>query len=166
MANILVNSDFVGKYELSKTRFNTTLIDSYIEKYEKQYLMRLLGIELYDLFMTELNTNNPPTTLIYENIYNPISYDYNGLMVSNGMKEMLLGFIYYEYIKDSQIQQTPNGTASASNENAKAVDLNSLILSRYNDSVDSYKTIQDYITLNRIDYPTYKGYELRYNYLF
>lgn len=162
--SIVLNSDFVGKYELTLTQYNTALIDSYIAKYEKEYLIKLLGKSLYDLFIADLVSGVPQTT-IYEAIFEPLYIDlFCGFSESNGIKEMLIGFIYYHYTLDTQQQQTSVGVTAPKSENSEGVNLNSISISRYNDNVQSYKTIQRYIQQNSSDYPTFNGKDLKYEY--
>ena len=55
--SIVVNTDFKGEYNVSKNCYD--LIDFYIEKYEKKYLTKLLGAELYALFIADLTVTDP-----------------------------------------------------------------------------------------------------------
>jgi hypothetical protein len=156
--SLILNSDFIGKYELSLTQYNTDLIDAYIAKYERVYLTQLLGVTLYDLFQAEIAINNPPIEPIYKVIYDPLQFDDNHeIRTSDGMKEMLLGMIYSTYTLDNQQMQTPNGVASNKNENATHLNINAITASRFNEGVFSYETIQRYIRLNISDYPTFNG---------
>jgi hypothetical protein len=163
--SIVLNSDFVNKYELTLTQFNTSLIDSYIAKYENEYLVKMLGKALYDLFIANL-VNGVPTSAIYTTIFNPLYVDtfISGEVESNGIKEMLLGFIYYHYTLDTQQQQTSVGVTAPKSENSEGINLNSISISRFNDNVKSYKTIQSYIQQNSSSYPTFNGKDLKYEY--
>lgn len=165
--SIVLVSDFVGKYELSISQYNSDLIASYINKYTKEYLIKMLGKSLYDLFIDDLDVNTYlPTSAIYQTIFNPLYVDtfINGEMESNGIKEMLLGFIYYHYTLDTQQQQTSVGVTAPKSENSDGVNLNSISISRFNDNVTSYKTIQSYIQHNSSSYPTFNGKDLKYEY--
>jgi hypothetical protein len=167
MSLIVKNSDFVGKYELSTTRYNTDSIDAYIQKYEPYYLNKLLGVELNKLFQIELSSNNPPTTTIWKTIYDNLYFDYaKEVFYSNGIKEMLLGLIYYHYTMDLQQNQTPVGVVSPNSENSLNVDLNGITISRYNDSVNTFKVIQTYIQMHLSNYILFNGQELKYEYFF
>lgn len=162
---IITNSDFVGKFELSITQFNTDLIDSYIERYEKLYLTKLLGVELYNLFISDLDVNNVPQTAIYETIYNALSIDVdNEVLFSYGMKDLILGIVYYEYTKDNVIKQTPIGSVKTKNENSEVTSNNQWLTNRYNESIESFKAIQYYINDNLNDYPTFNGQVIKYEY--
>lgn len=162
--SIVLNSDFVGKYELTLTQYNTALIDTYIEIYEKKYLIKLLGGQLYDLFIDDL-TAGVPVTAIYLAIYNPLYIDlYNETLVSNGIKEMLLGFIYYHYTLDQQQAQTSVGVTAPKGENSEGINMNHISQNRFNDNVEPFRAIQSYIKTNAINYPTFNGSEIKLQY--
>jgi len=164
--SILLNTDFTGKYHIALTKFNDDDLDTYIEKYEKKYLTRLLGVDLYNLFMDELDLNNPPTTPIYKAIFDAFSLDDGcDIVESNGMKEMLKGFIYFHYIFDNQQQQTPIGTTKQSAENSSVLNINGLTVMRFNEGVETYRAIQRYIELNSSDYIAFNGQYLGYEYI-
>lgn len=163
--SIVVNSDFVGKFELSITQFNTDLIDSYIDRYEKIYLTKLLGVELYNLFIADLDVNNVPQTTKYETIYNALSVDvYNEVLFSYGMKDLILGVVYYNYTKDNVVKQTPIGSVKSKAENSEVMFNNQWLTNRYNESLESFKAIQHYILQNENDYPTFNGQVIKYEY--
>jgi hypothetical protein len=125
----------------------------------------MLGKSLYDLIIANL-VNGVPTSAIYLTIFNPLYVDsyINGESESNGIKEMLLGFIYYHYTLDETQKQTSTGVTSPKGENSEGVNLNSVTISRFNENVQSYKTIQSYIQQNSSDYPTFNGKDLKYEY--
>ena len=163
---IVANTDFVGKYELNINQFNEDLIDAYILKYENYYLTQLLGASLSTLFIADL-TAGVPSDADYLLIFNPLSYDFNNdTIISNGIKEMLIGFIYYNFIKDESQIQTSNGTVSPKGENSNKMMLNNITNSRFNDSVVTFEAIQKYIEDNRATYPTYNGQTVKLNYFF
>lgn len=163
--SIVVNTDFTGKYHIPVTKYNDTILDEYIEKYERKYLTMLLGVELYDLFMDELDAHNPPTTPIYKVIYDYLAFDSTcQTFVSNGIKEMLIGFIYFHYVSDGQQYQSPIGIVGQNGENGEVLNITSLSIQRYNDNVDSFRAIQQYIEENSSDYLSYNGQYLRYEY--
>lgn len=177
----LTYSDFAtGKYRISMTTDTQTSVTSYITKYEKRYLQNLLGIELYNLFMASLVSNVP--TGVYLTIYNEFAEDNDNsgftfqrldgtilesveggskagpIVRSEGIKEMLKGFIFFEFTRDQGVKNTPNGNVQAENENAIFVSQNeAFIKGRYNEAVDTYQAIQWYIGQHLDDYPTFNG---------
>ena len=154
MGLLLLEGDFSGKFELAKS--NDDLIDEYIAEYEERTLIELLGKELFDLFKAEV-TDQVVAAGIYKTIYDPFVLQVNGYTVtSQGMKKMLLGLLYFQYVRDNRVKQTMNGAVEQQTEVAVNSD-NTFLYLRYNDGVDTYKAIQQYI-LSKLDvYPTFLG---------
>lgn len=162
MGLIIVKADFTGKYKIAQNNFSD--IDSYISKYEELYLKELLGVELFNLFKADVVSYAPVTT-IYLNIFNPISEDDTDnetIRISDGIKEILLGFIFFEFMKDDKFKATPSGIVAGQSENNRETSFaENNIYEKYNIAVNSYHTIQWYIEIlnNKVDYPTYNGQE-------
>ena len=74
------------------------------------------------------------------------------------MKEMLIGFIYYEYVKDLTNQISSVGNVVPIGENSEnGTTLYSMMYTRYNEGCASYKTIQYWICFNDETY-NYDGF--------
>lgn len=153
-------SDFgKGKYELHKGMYEQQKINEYIDKYERLYLINLLGGNLYNLFVADLVAGVPVSTE-YLAIYNAFVIDENNcdVVISDGMVEMIKGFIYFEYLKDQINQVWVSGNVSPQGENSTNIStLNQQIYTRYNDGVRIYRAIQWYICKNSNDYLDYNG---------
>lgn len=180
----LLYSDFSsGKYRISQTTDTQTALTAYITKFEKKYLRLLLGATLYTQFMASLQSNVP--TGVYLTIYNEFAEDNDNsgfvfqrldgaifpsvesgaeaepVVISEGIKEMLKGFIYFEFVKDQQSQNTPNGNVQKDNENAINLSQNQAnIKEKYNIALDTFNAIQWYINEHSEDYPDYNGVKL------
>lgn len=168
MGLLIVDTDFTGKFLLAKNSF-TNYTDS-IAKYEEKYLRDMLGNALFELFKADVDgTTKKPVTAKYLNLYNAIHQDIdqsrqqwpfsNMQLNSEGMKIMILGFVYWEIMRDQPIANTTSGNVSASNEVANKVTYDdSNTDNRYNDSINSYNSIQYYIyILNKSVYPEFNG---------
>jgi hypothetical protein len=155
-------TDFTGKYELHTGMYAQGNIQAYIDKYEVRYLRQLLGVELCNDFIADLDNQNIPRSANFLDIYNPFAYDsgynfylFNGLyegtgqLLSDGIKEMLLGFIYFEYAKDLVNQMTPFGNVKPKSENSDVANtLFSMMYARYNEAITTYRAIQHYVMMN------------------
>lgn len=166
-------TDYKGKYKLSTGMYDTAKLQDYINRYEPRYLKELLGVELYNQFIADLDAENLPESPNYIKIYDPLSedvtslgitqtgspfngilnahylYGYNSILDSEGIKEMLKGFIYFEYAKDLMNEMTPYGNVRQSGENSENVGgIVTLIYTRYNEAIKSFRSIQEYILLN------------------
>lgn len=147
----LTVNDFTGKYQLSTGMYDVTKLQDYITKYEKRYLIELFGANLYDEFMSDLTVLNVPKSPNFLKVFNPFyeNVTLRQLIISEGIKEMLKGFIYFEYSKDLINQMTPYGNVRPISENSEPVStLYSMIYTRYNEAIKTYKAIQTYIQIN------------------
>ena len=157
--NITYDDFGKGKFELHHGMYEQTKIQAYIDKYERQYLVKLLGVDLFNLFVSDL-VAGVPQSAIYTKIYNPFEYDNVNcyVYISEGMIDMIKGFVYYQYLKDLTNTVAVSGNVRPMGENSENVStLNSMIYTRYNDSVRTYKTIQKYICDFNSDYLQYNG---------
>lgn len=162
MGLIIVKDDFTGKYDLVKSINDK--IESYIDAYEESYLRELLGIDLFNLYKANV-VNHLPVNTSYLTITNPLYVEQNGYsIVSNGIKDMLLGFIFFEYVRDNKIKQSMSGSVVNGVDNSNNDFTQEFLFQRYNESIDIYKNIQLYIELNKPTYPTYKGFIKGYSY--
>lgn len=154
-----------GKYELHHGMYEQTSINDYIDKYERHYLIKLFGVDLFNLFVADL-VNNVPQDAKYLAVYNPFEYDNScAIIISDGMVDMIRGFIYFQYMKDLTNQVSVAGNVRPVGENSFEVStLNSMIYTRYNGSLNTYKSIQKYMCDNSSDYLKYNGVGLHYAY--
>lgn len=162
-------ADFkAGKFELHTGMYDQARIEDYIDLYEKPYLIKLLGAELFDEFEADyIAGGGIPTEARFQKILNPFHEDYNfQIIISEGMKEMLLGLIYFEYAKDQMNQITPIGNVKPIGENSKDIStLNAMYYTRYNRSVKTWRAIQCFIYwVKSEDYSKRNGQPLQYAY--
>jgi hypothetical protein len=155
-------SDYKGKYKLSTGMYDQNKIQDYIDRYEPRYLRALMGVDLYNQFESDLDGGIPqsPNLLkIYNALYEDVGsfyyhwkrvYEMYDQIESEGIKEMLKGFIYFEYAKDLVNEMTPYGNVKPVAENSEVANtLFSMIYTRYNEAIRSYQSVQDYILLNQ-----------------
>lgn len=162
MGLIVIKDDFTGKYDLVKSINDK--IESYIAAYEENYLRELLGIDLFNLYKDDV-VNHLPVNASYLTITTPLYVEQNGYsIVSDGIKDMLLGFIFFEYVRDNKIKQSMSGSVVNGVDNSNNDFTQEFLFQRYNESIDIYKNIQLYIELNKPTYPTYKGFIKGYSY--
>jgi hypothetical protein len=148
------NTDFYGKFELTIGEFTGQKLTDYINRYQNEFTIELLGVELYDLYLA--NSTDPEFVIIED----PLIFQSNcgKIYKSQGMKDMLKGFIFFMYGRDLPTQQTVTGAVKQSSENSMhPSNVNALLWQRYNESVTSYEAIQAYIRENSDVYPTFRG---------
>lgn len=159
---ILQASDFSsGEYKIAQDLY--TDFSGYIDKYEKEYLINLLGVTLYGLFVADLTgtpevPQNPPYTTIFNEIKEDIG---NCVLRSEGIKAMLIKFVYFHITRDLKAVKTTTGVVGMENENSvPTMDYN--LITSFNSAVDDYLAIQEYIRRNPTDFPDYNGQFLYY----
>lgn len=161
MANILTPDDFgSGEYKVPQNCFDS--IQPYIDKYEKLYLTRVLGAELYDLFIADL-VSGVPVTAIYLSLFDEFRTDESGcIRIYEGMKEMLKQYCYYHIIRDIGVKKGIGGVGKYQNEVAEVGYKGFNIVEAYNEGVDNTNALQWFICENDTDYPTYNGEHFSY----
>jgi len=156
MGTIINTTDFVGIHKIAQTSF--TELDLFITRFEEKYLIEVLGFELFTLFKANL-TAGVPTNPIYIAIFNAIRMDDgNCVYQNNGMKSMILGFVWFEYMATQKFKQTASGTVANQIDVAQNLSFDDMGgYKNYNDSVNDANVIQWYINKNLSDYPTFAG---------
>jgi len=162
--SIVQTSDFsTGKYKLAVNRFSTADLTVFIQQREREYLVRLLGAELYALFIADLTgTPSVPQDARFTAIFeaNQWDYDTNDPTISDGIKEMLKGIIFYHYVKDNNAYHTITGLVSNNNENSTPETKEKgmqYITQLYSNALETYSAIQRYISENSTTYPEFNG---------
>ncbi len=161
MANILIPDDFGnGEYIVPQNCFDN--IQPYIDKYEKHYLLRLLGADLYDLFIADL-VSGVPVDPIYLSLFNEFRIDETGcIRISEGIKQMLIQFCYFHIIRDLGVKKGIGGVGKYKNEVSEVGYNGFNIVEAYNEGVDNWRAIQWFICENDADYPEYNGEFIKY----
>jgi hypothetical protein len=169
--SFLAPSDFTGKVAQSVNKFTEPKLQEYIDRYEPIYLRSLLGVILYDEFVSDLDTApnitpaSVPTSPRFTAIFQPFQIDEsigNGCQyISEGFKEMLKLFIMMEYSRDNQFVFGITGATSNNYSNSELLAL-SRTQSRenFNKGVKTWHAIQWYIDVenpNDYDYTNYNG---------
>ncbi len=161
-------SDFKGQYGIPDAIgvYTSTNVQSFIDKYEKQYLDQLLGLDLSNKIIAYLAANRLPDNPDYNFIIDPFQFQEPGggccancIHNSKGMKAFLVAAITYEYISDN-LQFTQVGAATPQAETATEVNVRKnmrLAEKKYNGLLDTSDAIQWYCWNNSDKYPTFQG---------
>ncbi|CAB4152499.1 hypothetical protein UFOVP611_14 [uncultured Caudovirales phage] len=148
----LTPSDFTGKFELHTGMYVQQKLVEYIERYEKRYLVDLFGEKLYNEFVNDIDpVTKAPKSPNFITVFNPFIEDVTlyETINSEGILDMLKGFIYFEYSKDNFNQQTVYGNVQQRAENSQIVNtLQTLIYNRYNEAVTTFRAIRDFIFIH------------------
>lgn len=160
--SIVQTSQFVGKYALTKAFNDGQLkIVQMIVGIEFKYLNELFGVDLCDVFLDEYTTEPR-----FIKLMTPFAFEHCGeVKTCRGIEQMLLGFVYTHYLTEMQGVSTSVGKMTPDPEAGKLDnDLN--VLSFYNESVQDFNMIVDYVRLNCDIYPEMKGNHKLLSYYF
>ena len=167
----LLPSDFTkGFYKIASDCYTEDDLQEYINKYEKCYLIDLLGCDLYNLFVADLDVPTAPPTPVpqtprFIEIYNEFCVDdpnaCDEVWKSEGMIEMLKGFVYFHYVRDYKFKTTTTGTIVNNNEvsrEAQSMELINGLSERFNAAQSTYWSIRRYIIdKGDVIYPEFNG---------
>jgi len=161
---ILQTSDFKAEYAIVKDSFSD--LQLYIDKYEKYYLLRMFGAELYALFIADLTLATPqvPQAAIYLNVFNAFQSDEDGwFRISEGIKSMLIQLIYFHFMREHAYEKTKSGVVTHQSELSTTNSYKGFnLIDSYNEGITNYKEIQWYIVDNLTVYPKFNGLDLTF----
>ena len=170
MSYFVQSSDFSdGGLRIPTTQYSVKVLQAFIDTEEPRILKQLLGCALYEDFIT--NWVGDPTEDFadarFKVIYDPFCIDDDcGILESEGIKKMLMYFIYYKYTAETPTTPRINGFAKESNDNSESSSaMGAATFTKYNAGVDSYASIQRYMDeLNpeNYDYIEFNGQPKKY----
>lgn len=157
MGVLIVASDFTYSFAVPNSISND--LEQFITDNEETILIDLMGADFYATFKADLVTKIPATAK-YLTIYNSFAKDFqNTIVKSKGMKEMLKGFLFFDFMRQIKYKNTTQGQVVNSSDTSTNVVYGSLY--KYlNDATDTYQSIQDYIQfIQPTDYviPAFNG---------
>jgi hypothetical protein len=176
-------TDYVGEVKISSNQYDEKDLLLYIQRYEREVLESLLGCELADEFINDLDVDNNSTEQRFIDINGPFCiddnlntgfmccysyfYEYNytghGCRIqwrSRGIKELLKSMIYFYYTRDQKVKNTITGNVvNQNNVSREASFAESNIKRIYNDILKTRNAIQWRICKNAddLDYTKYNG---------
>lgn len=166
MPTITKIADYNSRYQVAKDSYSKKTLQVYIDELETTLIRDLLGVELGNLFIADLDLDGVPQTQRFIDIYNAfaVQEDCGTIWSSYGMKDYLIGQIYYDYARNTNTYNSQIGNKSAIGENSEiAGNMIHDLSQRFNKAIVNGKSIQWYCGCHLPeDYPEYKGVELDY----
>lgn len=161
MARFVAVEDFVKGEFLISQQDQTDDLKAVIDRLEEEILQDLLGKELYDLFIANLNTGvfpNVPVASRFLDIFEKFFQDDPFYLRSEGMIIMLQAMIYFEWIRQTGMEETPVGVVHHEFENSTNLSAVAANLEMtHNRGVKTFLSILDFIILDQTSYPEYSG---------
>lgn len=171
---ITLPNDFEGFYNIAQDCYSIKDLELYIEQFEPEYLCKILGKDLSEALINELETNGgvlPPSSR-FVILFEPMCLGCNAVSCcckkksadvgySIGLKKILLGLIYYDYVTQQKHKNTITGIVNAQNDTSNTASnqtITRLSEQRWNKSVTSIEALQIYLADNILTFPEFKGY--------
>lgn len=158
--SIVLSTDFAtGTIKIAQDQYTEADVTAYITMYEPVYLRKMFGKELYDLFNSDLTgTPQIPQAARFTAVFNAFDEIIDEeLVVSDGIKQMLKGFIYYEFVRKQPFPNTINGNTRNESEASQKSPGNSVMLIEevHNTAVRTFDAIRTRIADDSDTYPEY-----------
>jgi hypothetical protein len=163
MPNIVTISDFSGSVQLQRDNQTEAKFNLIRDEFTNEYIYKLLGVVLGNLFLADLDANGVPQTARFESLYDPFQEDWNNeIKQSRGIKFFVKNIIWYYYSRQNNVVITTAGNRTKKGENSDP-SLDGMYLAKnFNASINTGKAIQWYISQNFATYPEYNGQKLDY----
>jgi hypothetical protein len=148
-------TDFeVGKFKLAFNEQTVNDLQSCIDRNMPTIMAELFGVELLALYEAGILVNDPLYTLLRDEF---IIQD-NCLLISKGIKDMLMGFIWCEFQREIYSTPTTTGNVKAKSQNSVDISFPTMMYQiNWLASLKSYESIQALCQERYDDYPTFKG---------
>lgn len=162
MARFVTIDDFkTGELLLATNYLQDPDLQSFIDRVEPDVLQDMLGCDLYNLFIADWDAvpSGSFSEPRFQVIYDAFCEDKDCyILKSEGIKQMLMYFIYFEYIRFQTFQDRTTGMKKTISENSERALLTEFgLFEKYNKGVKNYTNIQIYICDNSGNYPEYNG---------
>ena len=160
---LLQTSDFTGFNYLNIGTNETVKLQAYIDRYEREYILKLLGVDLGVAFIDDLaNVSQDARFTVIQDSFE--LQDSSGLMhISRGMVDFLCAAIAYHYVKDNQAKHSVSGVAAKLAEAGTVKSQENgyrFAEKRWNEALETAESIQWYCKIyDSATYPEYKGQE-------
>lgn len=169
---LLSLADFVTYFSIPVSVAAETEADLqvFIDRFEKPYIIKLLGATLGELFIADLaNVSQDARFVAIQDEFYLDSTELCGVQFhSTGMHDMLKGFIFYEFVSASQTKLSQNGVTISIDEAGTILSPEGgfrFAEKKFNEALITYKAIHWYIrqyspTNTDYTYPEFNGINL------
>lgn len=160
--SIINASYFVGELNIPNTNNAGALerINFFISKYEKEYLMKVLGVGCYNDFIEALNAD--PVIEPWLSLKNGKDFtNQQGILIhyfglaNDDKKSPLANYVYYHYQRDAYTQTAGVGEVQSKAENATVVTPAYKMESAWNDMIKQTQVLIEFLYVNNADYPKF-----------
>lgn len=135
-------------------------LQQYIDRYEKNVLVGLLGYTLYAEMMSAYAASpSTPLPTKWDRLINGYTYTYGGQtirwngLINSDKVSFLSYYVYCQYLKAKQASKSNAGVTQPNNENSVVVDGIAQFSNSWNNFVKLYYECYDFIIVSPDDYP-------------
>lgn len=165
MGLIVKYKDFQSAYSFAVHYDIEPLAETEINRYEKEWLIRIFGMEMYEDFVINYQTD-PNYIKLFEDLTVEHWCTFMGcreFLLSRGLKTCLLGLVYFSLNKNKNFTGTSSGVKQINQDLADSIPLVNLVNMRYNESINDVNCMQAYMRKKCSEYPLFKGERFLYN---
>jgi hypothetical protein len=164
MINLVDASFFVADRtvaQLSQAAVRTEL-ELYIKRYQYDYLVRVMGLNLYKLFETGYAIDPKPQIWVdlvsgAEYVQGGKTCIWQGLANQEFKTSPIADYVYYWYQRDKVTAVVGSGTILPNAENGEAVVNRGRMVSAWNAAREGAKACEAFLESNPTAYPDYRG---------
>ena len=162
-----------GENQIAQTIQTTPLLQTYIDRYEEIFIKQILGVDLGQLFIDDIQGLDSDSSAIedrFEVLIDPLIYQTSdgSILSTYGIKDILCKMIFFEYVTANQARHTQSGVTLNQSEVSTTMSPESATRyaeAKWNDAVGQIRTIQYYCSrFKSSDYPEYNGIYIRPKY--
>jgi hypothetical protein len=174
------NSYFIGDINLPAQLLNN--IQTWINRTEKDILVKLLGYHLYKEFIADLDESNVPQSDKFVKLLsgdefsfvtyqgNTVNCEWRGLVDSDLKQSVLAYYCFFQFMNYNNTQITTTGHKRTKAENAEYADIRMRLVDAWNNMQTWYGSSFDYLGkdelyLNQSNYEHSNAYPSAFNYL-
>ena len=145
MGIVLDRTDYRGLYEVTFPKINgrDNVVEAQLDNFEKMELTKLMGKDLFNAF--KANPSNPS----FADIYAPLM---KHKFYSEGLKSVILPFVYLRYQKSNYDFATENGRVKKQSSTSEIFNPHAKDTIGYNHAVDGWRAIQLWLSENFDDF--------------
>ena len=168
MQNITKLDDYIYNLNIAKSGTDEEFFSGYAFQIEKEKLsgenyatQGLLGKELYNELIADLDSSNEPQSAKFIALVDGVTYTEGGNTYNFvGIREILKHFVYASYLKYRYSFETGIGSVKLNSKNSTLItrkELNYKANTEYNRGVDLYNNdAYHYISNHQSSFPTWK----------
>lgn len=143
---------------------NSANLDLFIKKYEKEVLIKLLGLKTYEDFKTATNPSIPLVSP-WKELVEGENYTYDGKLrqwigfVNDEKQSIIANYVYFHWNRNLAYQSVGIGTVQQKAENANVVSPIQKMVRSWNEMIEMVKDFHCYMKANQTDFPDWVEFD-------